>query len=134
MPSRACSARSSSPSLIAAQMKSAMTITNGTSAARVTITMPAVPMTSILPRAGIRNRPNERSELPLAPKLGARIDVVVQMEDVLGVVPALDVDEPVVVRAVRIPDGVTDVVGIEVVHVSKLGAMRLDRGVRLARP
>src|SRR5215213_7036325 len=64
----------------------------------------------------------------------ARVDVVVQVEDVLGVVLALDLDEPVVVRSVRIADRVARVVVAEVVEPAAPGEVGAEAVEGLPRP
>src|SRR5689334_14961910 len=47
---------------------------------------------------------------PFPNAVGSRLDVVVQVEDVAGVVAALDLAQPVVVGAVGVADGVAALV------------------------
>src|SRR5215207_4414079 len=63
-----------------------------------------------------------------------RRDVVVEVEDVVRVVPALYLAEPVVVRAVRCADGVLSLIVAEVVEPATGAEMRSHRRERLAAP
>ena len=59
---------------------------------------------------------------------------MVEVEDVVGVVPPLDLDEPVVVRAVGRSDGVLGLIVAEVVEPAAVAEVRLRRSERLAAP
>src|SRR5215208_8264694 len=61
-------------------------------------------------------------------------DVVVEVEDVGGVVAALDLAQPLVVGAVGRPDGVVALVVAEVVEPPAGRQMRPEALVRLAGP
>src|SRR5262245_47044242 len=77
----------------------------------------------IMPRA-------TRGSRPIAPSLAARgpsgNDVVVQVEKVVRVVPALHLDQAVVVRAVGRPDSVPALIVGEVVEPAPPGEVLLE--------
>src|SRR5688572_8679009 len=63
-----------------------------------------------------------------------RRDVVVEVEDVVRVVPPLDLFEPVVIRAVGGADGVLCLVVAEVIEPAARPEVRSHRRERLAAP
>ena len=70
----------------------------------------------------------------LSPVQLSGVDVVVVVEDVLGVVAPLELEQPRVVRAVGGPDRVAVLVVAEVVEPAALVEVRGEGAVRLARP
>src|SRR4051794_33855409 len=97
---------------------------------------PAHPLTSsLVARCRAWNRTIRWSEAGTAVRtvetprtFGLRRDVVVEMEDVLGVVAPLDLAQTLVVRAVGRSDGVLSLVVAEVVEPATGGEMRPQRG------
>src|SRR5205085_6328177 len=88
------------------------------------------------PRSSLpSNAPGPRCATATATRRGSagRVDVLVEVEDVVGVVRPLQTDQPLPVGTVGGTDAITVVVG-HVVHVHGVGHVGRQGGERVARP